>query len=323
MFVGGAIAALLVSFNPALYRASTSFVAQGIDPSRSGLASLAGQLGVSLPAAAQSQSLSPDFYAKLLKSRELLGPIALDTFIVREAGNRRIPFTQLFDTDAASERIAQERGIKRLQELITASVAKTTGVVELSVTTRWPTVSLAMVKALVDGVNNFNLRTRQGQAAAEGKFVQNRLDVAGGELRAAEDRLEHFMATNRQVVSPELTFQRERLQREVSLQQQVFTSLKQAYEDIRIREVRDTPIITIVESPWVSPIPEPRGRINRVILGLVAGGLFGMLLAFISQTIARRRLEGDIEVDEFAETLGEMKADVLGRVPWLKERKRP
>ncbi len=66
MVAGGALAALAAFTKPALYVASTSFIPEGNDPSRSGLASIAGQFGVALPTGNQSQS--PDFYTMGRKS---------------------------------------------------------------------------------------------------------------------------------------------------------------------------------------------------------------------------------------------------------------
>ena len=322
MLLGGAVAALLVFLKPPLYLASASFVPQGTNDIRSsGLASLAGQFGVAMPTGTQSQS--PDFYAKLLKSRVLLGQIARDTFVVQEKGNQRIPFVDLYEIQAGPQKLREELGVKLLMDMVSSSVARTTGVVEVSVATRWPSVSLAITTALVDGVNDYNQRTRQGQAAAERKFVEGRLATAGAELRAAEDRLEGFLRTNRQYASsPELTFQRDRLQRDVTLQQQVFTSLTQSYEEVRIREVRDTPVITVIEAPSVPALPESRGRLKSVLLGLLLGGFLGAFAVFISQTIARRREQGDAEANEFVGTIGEVKGEMLGRVRWLRERMR-
>jgi uncharacterized protein involved in exopolysaccharide biosynthesis len=316
---GAAIATLLVAFRPAVYTASASFVPQGNDPGRSGLASLAGHFGVSLPTGAQS--LSPDFYAKLLKSRVLLGQIARDTFVVQELGGRRMPFLDVFKIRGGLSKQREERGIALLRSIVTVSVTKATGVVELSVATRWPSVSLAIVTDLVNGVNDYNQRTRQSQAAAERKFVEGRLVVAGAELRAAEDRLEGFLRTNRQFASsPELTFQRDRLQRDVALQQQVFTSLTDSYEEVRIREVRDTPVITMFETPAVRAQPESRGRVSGVLLGLLLGGFLGVIIAFTRGMAARRRQVGDPEADQFVVALGEVKGELLEPVRWIGKR---
>ena len=95
MLIGGGLAAILAFLKPTLYSATASFIPQGADAGRSGLAGLAGQLGVALPS--NSQSLSPEFYVKLIRSRELLRAVVRDTFVVQELSGRRIPFLSLFD----------------------------------------------------------------------------------------------------------------------------------------------------------------------------------------------------------------------------------
>ena len=320
MAVGGFLAALIALFRPALYVASGSFVAQGAtDPSRSGLASLAGQFGVTLPQG--NQSLSPEVYAKLLKSRVLLLAIARDTFPVQELGGRRVPLLDVFEIEGGSAARREERGLRLLDKLVTASVAKPTGVVEFTVSTKWRSVSLAIATELINGVNAYNERTRQGQAAAERKFVEGRLAIAGADLRDAEDRLERFLQTNRNLGgSPELSMQRDRIQRDVSLRQQVFTSLTQAYEEARIREVRDTPVITILEPPAVPTEPASRGRAIRVLLGLILGAFFGALVAFASDTVSRQRKDGDAEANAFADTLAEVKGEVMRPIARFRKR---
>ncbi len=309
--IGGVLAALAAFTKPALYVASASFIPAGTEQSRSALAGLAGQFGVALPTGNQSQS--PDFYSSLLTSRELLSAIARDTFVVQERGGRRVAFLDLFKIDRNSAQGRVEEGVRQLRAIVKPSIVRTTGVVEVSVATEWRSVSLAIANALLTGVSEFNQRTRQGQAAEERKFVEGRLALAASDLRAAENRLEDFLMTNRQFTTPDLTFQRDRLQRDVALKQQVFTSLTQSYEEVRIREVRDTPVITVIETPSVPTVPEPRGRLVSVLFGLIFGALLGAFIAFVSGAVARRRQEGDSEADEFVNTLGEVKGKMLGR----------
>lgn len=317
---GGVLATLLVLFNPAKYTASASFIPQGTDVSRSGLASLAGQFGLALPT---SQTLSPDFYAQLLRARTLLLPIARDTFSVAELGGSKLRLYDLLKIRGASPAQRDEKTVKQLEKIVATSVGKTTGIVGFSVTTRWPSVSLGIATRMVTAVDQFNQRTRQGQAASERKFVEGRQTVAGSELRAAEDRLQSFLQNNREWArSPELSFQHDRLLRDVNLQQQVFTSLTQSLEEVRIREVRDTPVITIVEPPSVEILPESQRRVLYVLFGLFLGGFVGSLVTFGSGAMQRRRQEGDAEVEEFAGTLSEVKGGMLSSVRTLKERMR-
>lgn len=128
-----------------------------------------------------------------------------------------------------------------------------------------------------------------------------------------------FLSTNRQIgTSSELSFERERFQRDLTLRQQVFTSLTQAYEDVRIREVRDTPVITVFEPPAVPTQPAPRGRLKRVALGVMVGAFVGILLTIVSGLMNRGRTQEDANIKDFVGTLGEVKADFLRPVRWVR-----
>ena len=311
-FAGAVIALALVWTRPALYRASASFIPQGADPGRSGLASLAGQFGVSVSSG--SQALTPDFYLGLLTSHELLSRVVHDTLVVPEMGGKRVAVEDLLDVGPGPPKVREEAAIEELSHRIEASASKTTAIVEFSVGTKWPTVSLAIATGLVDGVNEFNQRTRHDQAAAERKFIEGRLTVAAADLRAAEDRLQQFLQANRQVRSPELQLTQDRMQRDVSMRQAVFSSLTQSYDEVRMRELRDTPVITMVDEPTVPAKPEPRSRGIRTLMGFLVGGAVGALLAFAGDAMAKRRAEGDPAVAEFASAVGAMKGDMLRRL---------
>jgi uncharacterized protein involved in exopolysaccharide biosynthesis len=311
MAVGAVLAGLTVITKPKVYAATASFIPQWNDASRSGLAGLAGQFGVSLPVG--NQSLSPEFYANLVKSRVLLEPIVRDTFVVAELGGKRASFLDLFGVKGESPRAREEAGVKMLAGMVVPSIGKSTGVVQLSVSTTWRSVSLAIVSALVDGINSYNQRTRQSQAEAERKFIEGRLAVASADLRAAEDGLAEFLATNRMLGNSQM-LAHDRLQRDLVQKQLVYNSLTQAYEDARIREVRDTPVISIFEPPEVPTQAEARGRLNRTLLGVALGGLIGVLLVFTQDMLARRRQKGDIEAEEFVGALGTIKDEMSWRV---------
>lgn len=310
----GALAGLTVINAPRQYKANTSFVPQGSsDAGRSGLASLAGQFGVSMSSG--DQSSSPDFYVKLVKSRVLLLPIVHDTVMVAEMGNKRIPIMDLLGVATEGDaRSREDDALDRIQSRVSAGVSKPTGVVEVSVTTKWPSASLAIAQEVLRGVNQYNERRRQSQAGGERKFAEDRLKVARDELHAAEDRLEEFMRSNVEIGrSPGLAMQRDRIQRDVSQKQTMVMTLTQAYEEARLREVRDTPVITVFEEPWVPTTAEPRGRIKRVALGMLFGTMIGALLSFVGMYGQRLRRENDPDADDFIHALGEMKKDLFGR----------
>ena len=293
-----------------MFRAVASFSPQGSDATKSNLASLAGQFGVAIPTAGQAQS--PEYYARLLKSRTLLLPVVRETFAVAEEGGRQVALLDLLEIPPGDAAMREDLALEQIGKMMATSVSKPTGIVEVTVLSRWRTVSLAVVTALVARLNEFNQKSRQSQAGAERKFVEGRMVGADSDLRAAEDNLRQFVRSNRQVSnSPDLSLERDRLERMVSQRQQVFTTLSQSFEEARIREVRDTPVITLVESPTVPARSEPRGRTKVLLLGIMLGGFIGGVLVLASATLERRRADGDVEVDDFTSALGDATSGIV------------
>ena len=313
-FLGGALAAASVFNMQREWVATASFIPQGGESRSSGLSSLAGQFGFSLPTTNPTASL--DFYMNLLRSPAFLRRVVHDTMAVQERGNARVPFLDLFNVEGDTPKLREERGVETLRGMVTPSVSRTTGIVTVAVQTAYPSVSLQIVNRLVTGVNEFNLQTSRTQASAERRFLETRMNTASTELREAEDRMQGFLRTNREYMgSPQLSFQHDRLRRELMLRQDVYTRLAALYEEARAREIRDTPAITIYEPPYVPTQSAPRGRVKKAALGIIVGGMIGVALALISWFLARRRQKGDQEYGEFVSALAQVRGQLLGRVP--------
>jgi uncharacterized protein involved in exopolysaccharide biosynthesis len=155
---------------------------------------------------------------------------------------------------------------------------------------------------LLQAIALFNMDTRQSQAAAERRFIGDRVDSARDSLHAAETDLQLFLESNRQWENaPLLIFQHDRLQREVMLYQSVLTTLVQSYEQASITEVRDTPVITVLQEPFLPPGRDPRGTVLRAVLGIVLGGMAGIVLAFLVEAW-RRPISGDPGREDFQQS---------------------
>ena len=276
------------------YTASFAFLPQaGQDPSKAaGLASIAGQFGISLGALGGS-SQPPQLYADLLTTREVLLPIVRDSFAVEGSMGRKERLPEFLEVRGENEPVVLDKTLRVLRRDVISSVVatRTTGMVTVNVRTESPTVSLRIAERLLDGLNRFNLVTRQSQAGEERRFTESRFEAAQVSLREAENKLQRFLQDNRQYSnSPQLTFERDRLQREVSLRQQVFQTLAQQYEDARIKEVRDTPVITVIERPVLPARPDPQLRAWILLLCMLAGALCGVMLAMFRVSRERREL---------------------------------
>jgi uncharacterized protein involved in exopolysaccharide biosynthesis len=309
--VAGVLAGLAFAlFSTRLYVSSAAFVPQGSEAGPSGLAAAASQLGIRV--ASGSNSWGPAMYVELLNSNDLLEPIVLDTIAVAERGGRRIPLMELLKAAGANDAIRRNNAIIRLRRLIDAKEEKLLGTVRLSVATPWPSVSVGIAQRLVERVNQFNLETRKSQAAAERQFVEAQATAAEDALRSAEDRLQVFLQRNRTIAgSPELAFERDRLEREVSLRQQLHTSWLQSREEARIREVRDTPVITVVEEPRLPVVGESRGVIRKAFFGGALAGIIGVLIALTASAIAAARRAPSDDAREFFELIEAVKPRFL------------
>jgi hypothetical protein len=280
-----------VSHRPPIYAVPFSFLPQTTQSQgAAGLAAFAGQFGLSLNSVSSSSS-PPQFYADLLETHELLAPIARDSLGTSDA-RTRIPLSTFLQTGGGNPAVVVERTIEFLRdEVVSTSVsARTTGVVSVVVRTTSPKASFEIAQRLVDGLNQFNVMTRQSQASAERRFIEGRLDEGRIALRAAEDALQTFLQGNRQFSnSPQLTFTQQRLEREVTLRQQVVTGLAQQYEDARIREVRDTPVITMIDRPTLPVLPEPKHRLRSVVVVTFAAFLGALASVIVRAGWQRRR----------------------------------
>jgi uncharacterized protein involved in exopolysaccharide biosynthesis len=295
------------------YTASASFMPQSTDKTLSRLAGLAAQFGVpTLSGAGQS----PDFFADVITSRQLLSDVADTRFTLSDSeGTRTGQLADFLKITEPLPEIRRERAVDALRTRVGAVTDAKTGLVE--VTARMPDPALAeqVLKRMLELLNDFNLRTRQSQARAERIFVEGRVAEVQGDLRQAENRLQAFLQRNRDFFnSPQLKFEEERLQREVTMRQEIYTNLAQSYEQSRIDEVRDTPVITIVESAYRPVEPDSRRIIVRAVVALLLGGMLGVLLAFFREFARNRREAGDATFHDLVALRRQAAADL--RRPW-------
>lgn len=244
------------------------------------LSGLAASFGVSVPTS--DPGGSPAFYAELLQSRDVLRrTVGTPYTVVTRGDTLRGTLVELLDAHGKTPAIRRDAAAKDLLESIDVGVGRETGTVDLEVTMPWPDLARQVAAHMIDQVSDFNLHRRQTKAGAERRFVEARLAEAEDSLRAAESRLESFLQRNREYKnSPQLTFTYDRLDREVNMQQQVYTTLAQSYEAARIDEVRNTPVITIVEAPDLPSSPDPRlALIKGILAGLLGLGLGAFLAA--------------------------------------------
>lgn len=297
---------------PRQYVSEASFSLQGSDSRR--LSGIAAQFGLALPGNDAAQS--PAYYVELLGSREILLAAAGTRYTYRRDGkltNALLP--DIYGIQASDTALLWDETVRRLRDAISTDRSRETGIVRVSAGAPSPILAQEILTRLVALLNDFNLKTRQSQAANERRFIERRMTEIGGDLHAAEDRLKEFRQNNRgSIVSvPELSLEYERLTRDLNLRQQVYTALAQNYEQARIDEVRDTPAITVIESPSFPVRPSSRHFVRNVLLIFLLALALGALPSVVGVLLSSKRTSVENEAAEFKRLRGEI-------IPWRMRR---
>jgi uncharacterized protein involved in exopolysaccharide biosynthesis len=314
MLVGALVAVGFALLSHRTYTVMAAFMPQA-KRGGSTLSGIAAQFGFVVPIGESGPT--PAFYVDLINSRPLLGSLVDTRFSYQaDTGAASGTLVELYRSRGRTAPLRRDAAIRRAGKNVNASARPKTGVVRLEVTATDPDLATQMTRRIVELVNTFNVETRQSQAAAERRFAEQRKQEVARDLRSAEDRLQAFLQRNRDYRnSPELSFQQDRLSREVSMQQELYNSLAQAYEQAKLDEVRDTPVLTVVEAPMPPVRPDSRGLLKKGLAGLLVAGVLGMGLAFIREAAGRLGDQNQPEVGEFRRLSRQFKSDL--RRPWL------
>ncbi len=286
------------------YTSSTAFTPRQRSQVSAGSALLS-QLGIG------SSNSNGAFYLELIKSREILGPVAEATYTIRT------------DTGVVTGRLIDIYNIKnpdkRWQRTIAVSMLTTqvkatsqpTGMMKLTVTTPYSELSAQLATKILEELNRFNLHSRKNEASGERLFIEMQLSEADEKLRVAENELQEFVRSNRSMTMfAGSTLQLDRLKRQVSMRQDLYTSLAKQLDAARIEEVRSSPILTIVEPAEPALSPNPPIWPTKAFMGAALGVMVGILLAFVHAYFVRRREEETNEYEEL-EDLKRKTADDL------------
>lgn len=302
----GSLGVIFAVLRPARYTTEFSFIPQvQQDGGRAALAGLAGQLGLSIGGAGSVES--PQLYADILRSRDLLLPVMSREYVVAERDSTSTSLASLLNTEERTQGRTEASTLRILRRRVIGAQAavRTTGVVTVKVTTPFADLSLALSHELLRQIQDFNVTRRQSQALEERKFLDARVGEARDSLRKGEIALMSFLEANRRFrESATLVAAYERIEREVVFRQQVVTALSQQLEEARLREVRDTPVLTLVQSPARPALPDARFRVLIVLVSLVLGALLGVALVITRLTV---RLGSETVRADYRELVAEVK----------------
>lgn len=184
-----------------------------------------------------------------------------------------------------------DRALKSLEGKYSVSVDNESGLMTISVTTEDPRLSTEITNSLIHHFTNRVREIRTQKVTERLKFVRGRFQEAEEELETVEEELAQFLERNQNPTTAYLQFQRDRLQRQVTFKEQLYSEIQSQLTKTRLELQRRQPVLTVVENP-VPPLQRSwPSRTMIVIVSVIFGAAVGIGLALIVAFVTVRTRE--------------------------------
>jgi uncharacterized protein involved in exopolysaccharide biosynthesis len=149
-----------------------------------------------------------------------------------------------------------------------------TGLIQIKVKLEDPQISASIANFIGKQVQLYIQKENSAQSTIEKLFISERLSIVKKELEKSELELKIFKERNRGYEdSPELFMVFSRIYREEQAKQRVYLTLQQQLELSRIEEVKQSPILHILD---YAIAPSRKSSPNRLLF-LIFSSFFGLI----------------------------------------------
>ena len=267
-----------------------------------GLSSLAAMAGFNLNATSTADAIYPDLYPDIVTSTPFITGLfnvqvkdldeEVDTTLYCYLNeHQRVPWwtlitsapfkalgwvISLFTEEEKEDAILdpfhltkEEADIaKELSERITVSVDKKTGVTTLSVTMQDARISACLTDTVVSRLQYYIKEYRTTKARQDFQFQEKLFERKKKEYEKAQENYAKFADANKNIILLSYRAEQERLENEMRLAYQVYTSVAQQLQMAEAKVQEITPVYTIIE-PATIPIKASKPRKTLMLLGIV------------------------------------------------------
>ncbi len=244
---------------------------------------LAAQLGIAHSTASAEEVA---FFSELLRSPPLLHLVVAGPFTVQtKKGSVSGPLSRFYGLKGPAK-VHEDEMTNTLNAGLRVSGSSRTGNIWVYVEAPFPDLAQQVARKMIALIDDYSRARKHAQAAAEREFIEGRVAESKAELQIAEDKVVQFRVENRDFSSPSLGMTNARLQRDVTMKQQLYTSLLQSYDRARIEAARTLTSVTVLENPERPLEPEQSAALSYPLLGAIAGLMIGIVLAFVRERLA-------------------------------------
>ena len=164
-----------------------------------------------------------------------------------------------------------------LQENLRHSENRKTSLHTINVTVEdFSSLSDQIANNILKSIINYSTEVTNIKALEKKIFIQNRLSEIKEILNTSEEKLQYFLENNKNISSPYLFLQKNRLERDVQLYNQLYISLSDQLEIAKIDEKDTTSSVFLLDKASTSPYNEG--------LTLFGGSIQIFLMAYLALT---------------------------------------
>ncbi len=227
---------------------STAVVLPDTDKSKLGaltgsMSDLAALAGVSVGGEGSIVKL----YPTIIKSESVLRNVIYEKYKTK-AYKDSVNLIQYWEIKEKSPERDYEVALLNLRTELQVSMDIKTSVITMSIETEEPQLSADILNTVIRTLDQFIRTKRITNASEQRKWIEVRLAEVKEDLGKSENALKDFREKNRMVAgSPQLLLDQERLMREMQINSTIYIELKKQNELVKIEEIRNTPIINVLD----------------------------------------------------------------------------
>ena len=163
--------------------------------------------------------------------------------------------------------------VKELGKRIDVSVDKKTGVTTLSVTMQDAQISACLTDTVMSRLQNYITEYRTNKARQDFLFQKVFFERKKGEYEKAQENYAKFADANKNIILLSYRIEQERLENEMRLTYQVYTSVAQQLQMAEAKVQEITPVYTVLEP---ATIPVQPSKPNKALVLIAVVFLTGM-----------------------------------------------
>lgn len=208
-----------------------------------GLTDLAALAGVSVSGDGSLAKL----YPSIIKSETVLRNVLYTNYESREF-NKPVDLLEYWELGEEEPERSYELALEKLRDGLTISLDNKSGVATIELEMREPQLTADVVNKVLSELDEFIRTKRITNASEQRKWIEDRLIEVEKDLNQSEETLKKFREKNRRIGdSPQLLLEQGRLLREAEINSTLYAELKKQYEVAKIEEIKNVPIINIMD----------------------------------------------------------------------------